>query len=208
MSGTPHRLRRATNALAVLSRPDPADLPPDAAVALDDPAGRFLESVLANLGDLRIYSMLDVTANDDPRLGLDTNVSRRYSVTLPRGDGPYEVWACCEMPVAGAATHFAKLREREEVLAQALQTQRLAWHQDAGDSGWIGLPVALAKDHVELDDALGQRAADTLRRLFFTVERICSALDEREAARRRRRDLHRPTPYHRPGRTISSHVAV
>lgn len=191
MSGPSQTIRRGTT-LSVLARPETPGIPvPD-----PDPAGKFLEGVVGNLGDLRLYSAIDVTEGSEPRLVLETNVARRYTVTLPAGDGPYEIWACAEMPAPGSAGHFLRLREREEVLAQALQTQRLAWHQDGMDSGWIGLPVAIARDERELDAELGARAADALRRLFFTVERICASLDDRDAARRRRREMHRP-PVHR-----------
>jgi hypothetical protein len=204
MTGTPHRLRRAAAALAVLSRPESTETPGRP----DDPAARFLSDVLGRLGDLTLYCTLDV-ADSGPRLILETSVARRYSISLPSGSGPYELWAAVEMPVDSTASHFVRLREREEVLSQALQTQRLAWHQGDDGDGWIGLPVALAKDDRELDEDLGTRSGEALRRLFFTVERICAALDDRDAARKRRRQPSAAQAHRRRRRaSVGSDVAV
>lgn len=149
---------------------------------------RFLGEVVDALGDLGSFSTLEITDHGEPRLALCASQSRRYSLTLPASDGPFELWATVEMPGDDAGHRYGQLREREEVLAQALHAPRLAWHRN-GDVGWIGLPVALAGDAGELDADLAHHAAEQVRMLVFTVERICRALDERAEARvRRRRD--------------------
>lgn len=148
----------------------------------------FLSDVLDALGDLGNFGVLEISDHGEPRLTLNTSQSRRYSLTLPASDGPFELWATVEMPGDDAGHRYGQLREREEVLAQALHAPRLAWHLN-GDCGWIGLPVALAGDAAELDVDLARHAAEQVRMLVFTVERICRALDERAEARvRRRRD--------------------
>lgn len=145
----------------------------------------FLGDVLVALGELGNFSVLEITDHDEPRLTLHTSQSRRYALTLPASDGPFELWATVELPAGEGDRRYEQLREREEVLAQALHAPRLAWHLN-GDVGWIGLPVALACDADELDEDLARHAAEAVRMLVFTVERICRALDERAEARQRR----------------------
>jgi len=148
--------------------------------------------VLEALGDLERFSLLEITDGGEPRLAVHTSEGRSYGLTLPGPDGPFEIWASVEMPLDDTAGRYQQLREREEVLAQALHTSRLAWHQGSAN-GWIGLPVALAGDTSELDTELAHAAAEQLRMLVYTIERICRALDERAEARsRRRRERLRP----------------
>lgn len=171
-------------AFAVLTeQPDPV---PEAYLLHEGRPARFLGDVLAALGELGRFSVLEITDHGEPRLTLHTSQSRRYGLTLPASGGPFELWATVELPAGDGNRRYEQLREREEVLAQALHAPRLAWHLN-GTSGWIGLPVALACDAGELDADLARHAAEQVRMLVFTVERICRALDERAEARQRRR---------------------
>lgn len=175
-----------TTAFAVLTEAN-APIPDDFKCDEGGPA-TFLGSVLEALGELGTFGVLEITDHGEPRLTLHTSQDRRYALTLPASDGPFELWATVEMSSDDGNRRYEQLREREEVLAQALHAPRLAWHLN-GDVGWIGLPVALAFDAGELDTDLAQQAAEQIRMLVFTVERICRALDERAEARlRRRRD--------------------
>lgn len=162
--------------------------PPTAATAptVDTGPGAFLGEVLGALGELGGFGVLEIADHGEPRLTLHTSQSRRYSLTLPAADGPFELWATVEMPSEDGHRRYEQLREREEVLAQALHASRLAWHL-SDELGWIGLPVAIAGDADELDADLARHAAEQMRMLVFTVERICRALDERAEARLRRR---------------------
>lgn len=173
------RTRPCTDpALAVLTeihRPETRTQPVGA-------VGRFLERTLGELGEIAPFSVLDVTDDGDPRIVLYTTTGRTYGVTLPGPSGPFELWTFVEVPTGGFSGRYDDLREREEVLAQALHTTRLAWHVNGG-TGWIGQPVAVAADESELDDDLARAAADCLQRLFVTVERVCAVIDERERAR-------------------------
>lgn len=153
--------------------------------------GVFLSAVLGGLGELGSLGTLEITGQGEPRLTLHTSPSRRYSLTLPASDGPFELWATVEMSSEDGHRRYEQLREREEVLAQALHAPRLAWHLN-GEVGWIGLPVALAGDVDELDADLARHSSAQMRMLVFTVERICRALDERAEARLRR---HRDRTY-------------
>lgn len=183
-----------STAFAVLTeQPDPI---PDGFAA--DAAGSFLETVLDSLGDLGRFSVLEITDGGEPRLALHTSERRTYGLTLPGPSGPFEIWASVEMPLDDKVGRYQQLREREEVLAQALHTSRLAWHQSAA-SGWIGLPVALAGEASELDGELAVSAAEQVRMMVYTIERICRALDERaEARNRRRRERLRPVNQQAP----------
>lgn len=171
-------------AFAVLTE-QPEPVPADYLRDESRPA-RFLGDVLAALGELGNFSVLEITDHGEPRLTLHSSQSRRYALTLPAAGGPFELWATVELPAGESHRRYEQLREREEVLAQALHAPRLAWHLN-GETGWIGLPVALACDADELDGDLARHAAEQIRMLVFTVERICRALDERAEARQRRR---------------------
>lgn len=148
------------------------------------PAAEFLASVLEHLGDLRAFAVLDITGQD-PRITVSSASGRIYGITLPGEYGPYEIWASVEIPIDDPTERWFQLREREEVLAQALHTTRLAWHRD-DRVGWIGLPVELAFEPDELDSELAGMCARHLRQMLTTVERISKALDERASAREAR----------------------
>jgi len=142
-------------------------------------SGVFLSNVLEQLGDLSAFTALHTEADKSPYLSVKSAAGRHYSVTLPEHSGPFEVWASVEMPLDTPKGHWSRLHEREEVLAQALQTTRLAWHSNK-KTGWIGIPVALAANENELDDDLAYTTAMQLRSLLATVERISKAIDEQK----------------------------
>lgn len=148
--------------------------------------GTFMAEVRRHLDDLGSVAAVETTTHGEPRVSLGTSRSRRYALVLPASDGPFELWATVDMCDDDGRHRYAQLREREEVLAQALHAPRLAWHSN-GEVGWIGLPVALARDVGELDADLARVAAEHLHLLVFTVERICRALDDRADARQRNR---------------------